>query len=50
MRLLRIRTYLERRFTGEEIKSMMEIAGLEEISFKSEVSYWYAVGYKKCLK
>lgn len=42
----RFGTRLERRFTKEEIRAMMEHAGLENIRF-SETSFWTAVGYKK---
>lgn len=42
----RFGTRLERRFTKEEIRAMMEHAGLEKIRF-SETSFWTAVGYKK---
>ena len=41
----RFGTRLERRFTKEEIRAMMEHAGLENILF-SETSFWTAVGYK----
>ena len=42
----RFGTRLERRFTKDEIRAMMEYAGLENIRF-SETSFWTAVGYKK---
>jgi len=42
----RFGTRLERRFTKDEIRAMMEHAGLENILF-SETSFWTAVGYKK---
>ena len=42
----RFGTRLERRFTKDEIRAMMEHAGLENIRF-SETSFWTAVGYKK---
>jgi SAM-dependent methyltransferase len=42
----RFGTRLEKRFTKNEIREMMEASGLERISF-SETSFWTAVGYKK---
>ena len=42
----RFGTRLERRFTKQEIESMMKSAGLERIKF-SETSFWTALGYKK---
>lgn len=41
----RFGTRLEKRFTKEEIRQMMENAGLRDISF-SATSFWTAVGYK----
>jgi len=40
----RFGTRIEKRFTKEEMKEMMERAGLENIIF-SETSFWTAVGY-----
>lgn len=42
----RFGTRLERRFTKDEIRAMMEHAGLENIRF-SETLFWTALGYKK---
>ncbi len=42
----RFGTRLERRFTREEIRQMMERAGLERIVF-SETSFWTAVGRRR---
>ena len=43
----RFGTKLEHRFTKKEILSMMEISGLENISFdENHAPYWCAVGYK----
>ena len=42
----RFGTSLEKRFTKNEIREMMENCGLERISF-SETSFWTAVGFKK---
>lgn len=42
----RFGTRLEQRFTREEIKEMMEQAGLEHIQFSDSVPYWCAVGYR----
>jgi SAM-dependent methyltransferase len=43
----RFGTKLERRFTKEGIKLMMEYAGLENIEFSPNLPFWCAVGYKK---
>ena len=42
----RFGTQLEKRFTKEEIREMMQEAGLENIIF-SQTSFWKAVGFKK---
>ncbi len=42
----RFGTQLEKRFTKNEMREMMEQAGLENITF-SENSFWTAVGFKK---
>lgn len=42
----RFGTQLEKRFTKDEMRQMMENAGLENITF-SQTSFWTAVGYKK---
>lgn len=42
----RFGTSLERRFTKQEIRTMMENCGLENIKF-SKTSFWAAVGFKK---
>jgi len=42
----RFGTPLEQRFTRNEIKSMMEKAGLENIQFREGQPYWCAIGYK----
>lgn len=42
----RFGTRLERRFTKDEIKTMMENCGLQDIKF-SEQAFWTAVGFKK---
>lgn len=44
----RFGTGLEKRFTKDEIRTMMERSGLENIVF-STTSFWTAVGYKKHL-
>jgi SAM-dependent methyltransferase len=43
----RFGTRLEKRYTQEEIRQMMEKAGLERIVFSDRAPYWCAVGYKK---
>lgn len=42
----RFGTRIERRFTKDEMRKMMERADLENITF-SETSYWTATGFKK---
>lgn len=43
----RFGTPLEQRFTKQEIKLMMENAGLTDIVFSDQEPYWHAVGKKK---
>lgn len=43
----RFGTPLERRFTREEIRLMMEAAGLRDVRFSEHAPYWCAVGIKK---
>jgi hypothetical protein len=45
----RFGTRLEQRFTQQQVKNMMEQAGLENIQFSSKVPFWCAVGYRKKL-
>jgi SAM-dependent methyltransferase len=42
----RFGTRLEQRFTRNEMRTMMERAGLERITFSESVPYWCAVGYR----
>lgn len=42
----RLGTRIEHRFTKEEIRSMMQACGLDDIRF-SETSFWTAVGFKR---
>ena len=42
----RFGTRLEQRFTRNEIKNMMQNAGLENIEFSNSKPFWVAVGYK----
>ncbi|MBT6134505.1 MAG: hypothetical protein HOH49_03495 [Kordiimonadaceae bacterium] len=42
-------TRLEHRFTKNQIRIMMQDAGLTKISFSEENPYWVAVGYKEKL-
>lgn len=44
----RFGTHLEQRFTCNQIREMMQIAGLERIEFSQSFPYWCAIGYKKC--
>ena len=43
----RFGTRLEQRFTRDEIRSMMEDAGLERVTFSDETPFWCAVGYRR---
>jgi hypothetical protein len=43
----RFGTRLEHRFTADQIRTMMESAGLERITFSNAQPFWCAVGYKK---
>jgi hypothetical protein len=43
----RFGTFLEHRFTADEIRELMQRAGLERIEFSRSVPYWCAIGYKK---
>ena len=43
----RFGTPLERRFTRDEIRLMMEAAGLRDVHFSEYAPYWCAVGIKK---
>jgi len=42
----RFGTRLEQRFTRQQIRAMMELAGLEKVTFSEQEPYWCAVGYK----
>lgn len=42
----RFGTALEQRFTAQQIREMMERAGLENISFSPAAPYWCALGYR----
>jgi hypothetical protein len=42
----RFGTRLEQRFTAQEMRHMMETAGLRDIRFSREVPYWCAVGLR----
>jgi SAM-dependent methyltransferase len=43
----RFGTPLEQRFTKEQIRQMLEKAGLTEIVFSNNIPYWHVVGKKK---
>lgn len=43
----RFGTRLEQRFTRTQIERMMNDAGLERVTFDTEVPFWCAVGYKR---
>ena len=45
----RFGTRLEQRFTKDQIQKMMEVAGLENITFSNDVPYWCAVGTRKSM-
>jgi len=42
----RFATRLEKRFTNEQIRAMLAAAGLEQIHFNEQDSYWCAIGYR----
>lgn len=42
----RFGTRLEQRFTREQIKAMMEKAGLDRVEFSANEPFWCAVGYR----
>lgn len=42
----RFGTALEQRFTAQQIRDMMESAGLENIRFSPRAPYWCALGYR----
>jgi hypothetical protein len=42
----RFGTPLEQRFSKKQIEEMMRRAGLSDIKFSSQPSYWHAVGRK----
>ena len=43
----RFGTKLEKRFTKNEIKEIMNASGLTSIEFRNNAPYWVAIGYKK---
>lgn len=43
----RFGTPLEQRFSKEHIRTMMQTAGLDNISFSNQAPFWHAVGQKK---
>lgn len=43
----RFGTPLEQRFSKSQIREMMEIAGLSDITFSNNVPFWRAIGFKK---
>lgn len=43
----RFGTTLEKRYTRDEIRDMMEQAGLENITFNERPPFWCSVGYRK---
>jgi SAM-dependent methyltransferase len=43
----RFGTRLEQRFTREQIRTMMEDAGLERVTFSESTPFWCAVGYRR---
>ena len=43
----RFGTRVEKRFRAEEIRAMLEDAGLERVAFSDEFPYWCAVGFKR---
>ena len=45
----RFGTRLEQRFSREQIKTMMEQAGLERVEFSANEPFWCAVGYRRSI-
>jgi hypothetical protein len=45
----RFGTKLEKRFTSNQIRKMMENSGLRNIIFSDTAPYWCAVGYRENL-
>ena len=43
----RFSTKLEKRFTKDQIKKMLNNANLEKIQFRNGDPYWCVIGYKK---
>lgn len=43
----RFGTRLEKRFSKDQIRAMMESAGLERIAFSDDAPYWCAIGYRR---
>lgn len=43
----RFGTRLEKRFTREQIKAMMEQSGLEGVHFSNKEPFWCAIGYRR---
>jgi SAM-dependent methyltransferase len=43
----RFGTMLEQRFTAEQMRRMMERAGLDRITLSDSIPFWCAVGFKK---
>lgn len=43
----RFGTRLERRFTRDEMRALMEASGLEQIVFREAEPYWVACGYRR---
>ena len=43
----RFGTRLEQRFTADQVRGMMQRAGLEAIRFSPSPPYWCAVGFKR---
>jgi len=45
----RFGTRLEQRFSAEEVRAMMEAAGLERVEISTEPPYWCALGYRRAV-
>jgi ubiquinone/menaquinone biosynthesis C-methylase UbiE len=43
----RFGTRVEKRFTRQQVRELMEIAGLTDIRFNDRVAFWTAVGYRR---
>jgi hypothetical protein len=43
----RFATRVEKRFTADQVRAILESAGLSSVTLSSEPPYWCAIGYKR---